>query len=82
MLRLVQRLAPHSIAPKRRPANGGLVVALVGPDGVGKSTQVDRLVKTFQWKFGCVKSYAGTGDGKGWWTRKLAMNSSLLTSII
>lgn len=73
MLRLVQRLAPHSIAPKRRPANGGLVVALVGPDGVGKSTQVDRLVKTFRWKFGCVKSYAGTGDGKGWWTRKLAM---------
>jgi len=73
ILRLVQRLAPHSIAPKRRPANGGLVVALVGPDGVGKSTQVDRLVKTFRWKFGCVKSYAGTGDGKGWWTRKLAM---------
>lgn len=72
-LRLLQHLAPHSVPPKRRPANGGLVVALVGPDGVGKSTQVDRLVKTFKWKFNCVKSYAGTGDGEGWWVRKAAM---------
>lgn len=70
-LRLLQLLAPGSIPSKRRPANGGLVIALVGPDGVGKSTQVERLVRSFRWKFGCVKAYAGTGDGRGWWPRKL-----------
>ena len=70
-LRLLQRIMPGSIPPKRRPENGGLVIALVGPDGVGKSTQVDRLAQVFRWKFGCVKAYAGTGDGRGWWLRKL-----------
>lgn len=70
-VRLLQRITPGSIPPKRRPANGGLVIALVGPDGVGKSTQVDRLAQIFRWKFGCVKAYAGTGDGRGWWPRKL-----------
>jgi len=69
--RLLQRILPGSIPPKRRSANGGLVVALVGPDGVGKSTQVDRLAQVFRWKFGCMKAYAGTGDGRGWRLRKL-----------
>lgn len=71
-VRLLQRITSSSIPPKRRFANGGLVIALVGPDGVGKSTQVDRLAQIFRWKFGCVKAYAGTGDGRGWWIRKLA----------
>ena len=49
---------------------GGFVVALVGPDGLGKSTQVDRLAQIFRWKFGCAQAYVGTGDGRGWWLRK------------
>jgi len=71
-LRLLQRLAPGRLPPKRRPAAGGLVVAIIGPDGLGKSTQVDRLTQIFRWKFGCAQAYAGTGDGSGWWLRKAA----------
>ncbi|MFK0689087.1 hypothetical protein ACFX5Q_12880 [Mesorhizobium sp. IMUNJ 23033] len=69
-LRLLQRLMPGRLPPKRRPVAGGLVVAVIGPDGVGKSTQVDRLTQTFRWKFGCAQAYVGTGDGRGWWLRK------------
>ncbi|TIN14677.1 MAG: hypothetical protein E5Y31_31860, partial [Mesorhizobium sp.] len=56
--------------PKRRPAAGGFVVALIGPDGMGKSTQADRLTQIFRWKFGVAQAYVGIGDGNGWWLRK------------
>ncbi|MDX8491197.1 hypothetical protein RFN29_06360 [Mesorhizobium sp. VK22B] len=69
-LRFLQRLMPGSFPPKRRPAAGGFVVALIGPDGMGKSTQADRLTQIFRWKFGCAQAYVGTGDGNGWWLRK------------
>ncbi|WP_245460289.1 hypothetical protein [Mesorhizobium sp. M1B.F.Ca.ET.045.04.1.1] len=69
-LRFLQRLMPGSFPPKRRPAAGGFVVALIGPDGTGKSTQADRLTQIFRWKFGCAQAYVGTGDGNGWWLRK------------
>ena len=69
-LRSLQRLMPGRFPPKRRPAAGGFVVALIGPDGMGKSTQVDRLTQIFRWKFGCAQAYVGTGDGNGWWLRK------------
>ncbi|TGU57898.1 hypothetical protein EN790_33970, partial [Mesorhizobium sp. M2D.F.Ca.ET.147.01.1.1] len=69
-LRLLQRWMPGRLPPKRRPAAGGFVVALIGPDGMGKSTQAGRLRQTFGWKFGCAQAYVGTGDGNGWWLRK------------
>ena len=68
--RLLERLIPGGFPPKRRPAAGGLVVAVIGPDGVGKSTQIDRLTRVFRWKFGCEQAYVGTGEGRGWWLRK------------
>lgn len=73
-LRLLGRLMPGSVPAKRRPAAGGIVVAVVGPDGLGKSTQVDRLTQLFRWKFGCAKAYVGTGEGGGWWLRKGLQN--------
>lgn len=66
----LQRLMPGALPPKRRPAAGGLVVALIGPDGLGKSTQVDRLTQIFRWKFDCAQAYCGTGEGSGWRLRK------------
>ncbi|TGQ68565.1 hypothetical protein EN829_017585 [Mesorhizobium sp. M00.F.Ca.ET.186.01.1.1] len=69
-LRCLHRWMPGTFPPKRRPAAGGFVVALIGPDGMGKSTQVDRLTQIFRWKFGCAQAYVGTGDGNGWWLRK------------
>ena len=68
--RVAGRLAPGSIIDRRQPASGGLVVALVAPDGMGKSVQVERLYKLFGWKFSCVRLYLGTGDGQGWWLRR------------
>ncbi|MER9296220.1 hypothetical protein NKI38_06930 [Mesorhizobium sp. M0621] len=69
-LRCLHRWMPGAFPPKRRPAAGGFVVALIGPDGMGKSTQADRLTQIFRWKFGCAQAYVGTGDGNGWWLRK------------
>ncbi|OAP42309.1 hypothetical protein ATB98_06325 [Sinorhizobium saheli] len=69
-LRVLGRLMPGAVPPKRRPSSGGLVVALVAPDGLGKSTQVDLLTRRFRWKFGCARAYVGTGEGSGWWFRK------------
>ena len=68
--RILGRLAPGRTIDRRRPASGGLIVALVAPDGMGKSVQVERLYKLLNWKFSCVKLYLGTGDGQGWWLRR------------
>lgn len=69
-LRVLGYLMPGAVPAKRRPSTGGLVVALVAPDGLGKSTQVDLLTRRFRWKFGCARAYVGTGEGSGWWFRK------------
>lgn len=64
----------------RRPALGGagrlassrgMVVALVGPDGVGKSRQTARLTSLFQEDYRCTAVYLGSGDG-GWKLRRAA----------
>lgn len=68
--RMASRLVPGSTIDRRQPASGGLVVALVAPDGMGKSAQVERLYKLFSWKFSCARLYLGTGDGQGWWLRR------------
>lgn len=73
-LRVLGRLFPGGVAAKRRASTGGLVVALVAPDGLGKSTQTTLLARTFAWKFGCAKVYVGTGEGNGWWLRKGLQN--------
>ena len=49
----------------------GIVVALVGPDGVGKSSQTAQLTKTLGREFRCTAVYLGSGDG-GWRLRQLA----------
>lgn len=69
--RFTNRMFPGSTIDRRRPASGGLIVAVVAPDGMGKTTQVERMSKLFGWKFCCTRLYLGTGDGRGWWTRRL-----------
>lgn len=69
-LRLAGRVMPGAVPPKRWPWAGGVVVALVAPDGLGKSTQVSLLTRIFRWKFGCAQVYVGTGEGRGWRLRK------------
>jgi len=60
---------PADFHQKRRPAAGGFVVALIGPDGVGKSTQADPADQIFRWNSG-VRKPMSNGDGNGWWLRK------------
>lgn len=47
----------------------GVVVALVGPDGVGKTSQTAQLTNILQKKFKCTAVYLGCGDG-GWAFRR------------
>jgi hypothetical protein len=49
----------------------GIVVALIGPDGVGKSSQTARLTAILQQDFNCTSLYLGSGDG-GWKVRRIA----------
>lgn len=69
--RLWVKMFPGSYLDRRRMANGGLLVAVMAPDGLGKSTQTARLQNIFAWKFCTITAYMGTGDGKGWWLRRL-----------
>jgi thymidylate kinase len=69
--RFVNRLVPGLSIDRRCPVTGGLIVAIVGPDGMGKSTQVKRMRDIFAFKFSCLGLYLGSGDGEGWWLRRL-----------
>jgi hypothetical protein len=68
--RLLNRMSPGLTIDRRRPARGGLLVAMIAPDGMGKTTQVARMWRLFDWKFSCARLYLGTGDGEGWWLRR------------
>ncbi|NNC60531.1 MAG: hypothetical protein HKO05_11140 [Erythrobacter sp.] len=49
----------------RRRLRTGAVIALIGPDGVGKSTQSRELAGFLGHRFRCVSIYLGSNDG-GW----------------
>ena len=68
--RAMNRIWSGCTIDRRRPASGGLVIAVVAPDGMGKTTQVRRMSKLFGWKFSCATVYLGTGDGEGWRVRR------------
>lgn len=61
--RRLTRSAPGRAATKRSLQPSGMVVALVGPDGTGKSTQTKRLSRMFQTKFRCAELYLGSNRG-------------------
>lgn len=69
--RLANRISPGIIVDRRSPTSGGIIVAIVAPDGMGKTTQVRRLSAIFGWKFSSATLYLGSGDGKGWWIRRM-----------
>ena len=57
-IRLNQYSAYRRISP-----NGGLVVAILGCDGAGKSTTLSYIKKEFSKKIDVVSIYFGSGDG-------------------
>ncbi len=61
----------HAATPLRRiPATGGLLIALMGCDGSGKSTQMKALIKWLSWKIDVVPVYFGSGEGSSSLIRK------------
>ncbi|MDP9423677.1 MAG: hypothetical protein M3Q19_12755 [Pseudomonadota bacterium] len=68
-VRRVSEFSPAFVSAGEGLRPGGLVVALIGPDGVGKSSQTARLASIFQQKFQCRSVYLGSGDG-GWKLRR------------
>ena len=56
---------------KRINPRGGVVVAVIGADGAGKSTIAENLKRTFEGKLDLYKIYFGRGDGRASWSRKL-----------
>jgi thymidylate kinase len=55
-------LRPQSKADLRRKSSaaGGLTVALIGPDGAGKTTVIDEVVRWLGWRLSLRTSYLGT----------------------
>ncbi len=49
--------------PKRRAPGGGIIIAFVGVDGSGKSTQVAQARKWLSAEIDVLPLYFGTGDG-------------------
>jgi thymidylate kinase len=52
------------LCPRRGLPQGGLIVAVVGTDGSGKSTLVHQLIGTYDPKFDTLGLYLGSGDGR------------------
>jgi len=48
---------------RRIPAAGGLVIALIGADGAGKSTLAKDMTKWLGWKLDVSRIYFGSGEG-------------------
>lgn len=66
LIRRTSRVIPGMHADKRRLGQGR-IVALIGPDGVGKTTQSDFLIAAFADKIRCSSVYLGSNDGS--WMR-------------
>lgn len=72
LLRLMRRIGMLPV-DRRSPVSGGMIVALIGADGSGKSTQANALVKWLGWKIDVAQVYFGSGDGPMSWRRRLLL---------
>jgi len=68
--KLLNRMG-YMTVDRRSPSTGGIVVAVLGSDGSGKSTQVKALSTWLDWKIDVVSVYFGSGDGSISWHRSI-----------
>lgn len=54
---------------RRTVPSGGVLIALVGVDGAGKSTILEELNEWLSWKVDVQQIYFGSGDGSATWLR-------------
>ena len=69
---LAKRLS-GPILTKRINPRGGIVVAVIGADGSGKSTVIAHLQETFRQKLDVYKIYFGRGDGEMSYARRILL---------
>lgn len=60
----------HRINPR-----GGLIIAVIGADGSGKSSVIKNLKATFSNKLDVYRIYFGRGDGRISFSRKMLLNA-------
>ena len=73
---LNRTLLSHALPVNRRYlSKGGKVVAFVGVDGSGKSTQLRTVSDVFAWKLDLATVYLGAGDGKASWHRSILIKA-------
>lgn len=66
-----RKLGLNNFSPSRRISpSGGLVVAILGCDGAGKTTTLSYIKKEFSKKLDVVSIYFGSGDGSSSLLRK------------
>jgi thymidylate kinase len=70
---LAARVSRSSVRPSPRVLpHGGLLVALVGPDGAGKSTVSREIARWLSREMTVVAIYGGSGSGRISWARAAA----------
>jgi hypothetical protein len=73
LYRKSSRLLNRPIISQRINPRGGLVIAVIGADGSGKSTVIANLEATFRKKLDVYRIYLGRGDGKISWARRMLL---------
>jgi len=58
--RIGERIRGRPAGRRKRPHGGGRAVAIIGIDGAGKSTVIDALVETFEWRINVATLYLGS----------------------
>jgi thymidylate kinase len=71
--RKISGIYRRPVVLQRINPRGGLVIAIIGADGSGKSTVVQNLTATFKKKLDVYKIYFGMGGGSISWSRKILM---------
>lgn len=61
-LRIVTRSAGRKALKRKSPRSGGLVVAVIGSDGAGKSTAIEHIVDWLGWRLNVSVQYLGSSQ--------------------
>lgn len=71
----------RSFPAKKKPASGGVLIALVGADGAGKSTLISELRHWLSWKLEVQVCYMGSGERLSRLSRVFRLNSRVFARL-
>ncbi|MES2649748.1 MAG: hypothetical protein V4717_22915 [Bacteroidota bacterium] len=81
-IRRLSNRVNYPIPVQRINSRGGLIVAIIGADGSGKSTVINNLHQTFKKKMDIYKIYFGMGGGRMSWYRYMLRKLKQFTSVL